>query len=157
MTTEIENTVVAGEGNSKRPGFLSVLCVLSFIWEGLMILCFLIALLCSGMIFEKIEEMVANQETTAEMGGAQIQGLDQILEMGAGKFSVGMGIAILIFVAMLVSVIQMWKLKRMGFYIYAGINALFLAYNLYQPNYVGAVLDALFIGLYAMNFKHLKN
>ena len=54
----------------------------------------------------------------------------------------------------------MWKMKKMGFYMYAGANLVAFILPIAMLglpfNAMGLVWVILFVGLYGMNLKHLK-
>ena len=134
-----------GLTNEQRPTLLTVLCVLTFIASGLGVL---------GAIFGAI-----GMGTMMSLGGAEG-------EMAAGA---GLMIAVpgLIFaVAKGYGAWQMWQLKKVGFFIYAGaavaslvvtpiVTSVALGFP-FDINIWAIGLTALFVGLYYMNLKVLR-
>lgn len=108
---------------SKRPVFLSILCILSWIWQ-------LIAAVWYVMVL---------------MGG------------GSGLYCV------LAFTAVIISffgVLQMWRLRKMGFFLYVGAFALTIindSFVLEEINTWTTTVAVVFIAMYAIHLKQLKN
>jgi hypothetical protein len=123
-------------GPDKRPLLLSILCILSFVGAGVLI----IVLLATGVL----------------VGVATgVSGLDS----GVGGEWLHF---ILIFVSVviaLIGVIKMWKLKRTGFYLYvAGVGSVFAAQQLLASGsgMVGWVAACASIALYALFLGRFK-
>ncbi len=122
------------EQSSQRPTFLTVLCILSFISCGLGIIGGILLAVGSGAL------------------AAYIPG------MGVG----GMGFSILTLVlniAFLYAVLQMWKQLKMGFYIYVGLQVVSVIAPLIFGipfSVLGLIFPVLFIVLYYLNFKHMN-
>lgn len=132
-----EETTQATAEAGKRPGFLTVLCILTFIGSGLGTLFMLLATVGMGALMESIPGM------GAAMGG------------GTAYFAVGTVLA----AASLFGAIQMWKLKKTGFFIYAGANVVGIIMPLIFGmgfSAMGAVFPILFIVLYYLNVKHMS-
>lgn len=137
----------------KRPVFLTVLCILSFIAAGFAILGYgaLIAVVgVATAAVGKIEDM-AN-----EAGGS--------MTMSSGP-SAGLTWAYIIlgFVTTLVAlfgVIKMWKLKKMGFFLYTGATVvsmiMSIVYSGFGPATFGLVISVGFIVMYGLNLKSMK-
>ncbi len=131
--TSVENNAEVG----KRPGFLTALCILTFIGSGLGALFMLLATVGMGAL------------------AAKIPGLGAAMAGGTAYFAVATVLAI----ASLYGAIQMWKLKKMGFFIYAGANVIgFIAPLIFGLPFsaMGAIWPILFIVLYYLNVKHMN-
>ena len=130
-----------GAASGARPTFLTVLCILTFIGSGLSTLLFILATIA----FTAMADLLS-----------KVPGMDGLLSGGIAFFAV---FAILAG-ASLFGAIQMWKLKKMGFYLYVGANVLAFVLPLLwikMPfNAMGLVWLGLFITLYGLNLKHLK-
>lgn len=140
----------------KRPQFLTVLCILSFIWSGFLLLCLVLGLCFSGLIFSAIEKLQSGAEGMPPMGETQQQALQTLIDIGPQKFIMGIAIAIIAYMTSLLGVVKMWELKKYGFYIYATVNGLGLTYDLISGSYFMAFITIAFLGMYISNFKHLK-
>lgn len=149
-----------------RPTFLKVLCILSFIWLGLMIIFGFLGyggmkMMASG----KMEEIIAQsgdptamtkwEEAQAKMAETGLT-MDQLASLSL----MGAGIAVLA----LIGVILMWKLKRSGFYLYAVVQLVGLLLPILMggkmqmsgSGLIGPLLTILFIILFGMNLKHMR-
>lgn len=122
----------------KRPGFITVLCILTFIGSGLGILGGILMLVGSGML---AGSSFGSLLGAAAGGGALYGGL--IL---AGNL------------ACLFGAIQMWKLKKMGFYIYIAGSLI----GIIAPIAIGAgfnvgsvIFPVAFMVMYGINLKHM--
>jgi len=125
---------------SQRPAFLAVLCVLTWIFRGISLLFIIIGLIAASVL------------------GAWIS------KLGIGGIGTGVLwsiIFLILNVAVFYGAIMMWKMKKMGFYIYLGAIVILF----FLPLFYGAfgfvwwrflIFTALFPVLYALNLKHLK-
>jgi hypothetical protein len=122
---------------AKRPGFLTALCVLTFIGSGLGTLFMILATVGMGALMESIPGMADL------MGG------------GTAYFAVGA----ILSAGSLYGAIQMWKLKKIGFFIYAAAGVLGIITPLLfgiSFSTMGAIFPILFIVLYYLNVKHME-
>jgi len=124
-----------------RPTFLTVLCILTFIGSGLSALFLLIGLVAAGAL----TSWLGNIPGMGDMGG-----------LGSGYLVIVLVLAL----ASLYGAIMMWKLKKMGFYLYSGANVIALVVPIIMASgkfsFFGLIITALFIILYGLNLKHLK-
>jgi len=136
-TTTAESTVENAPANVGRPGFLTALCILTFIGSGLGVLFMILFTVGMGALMDAIP------------------GLGAITEAGTAYF----GVSAFLAAASLYGAIQMWGLKKMGFFIYTGANILMivlpLAFGL-PFSIFGTVIAVLFVVLYFLNFKHMN-
>ncbi len=140
---------------AKRPVFLTVLCILSFVAAGLAILGYITLI---GLMGAASVAVAGMEGMSNEMGAAMSEA------MSSGP-STGMTWAYIIigFVTVIVSlfgVIKMWKLQKSGFMMYVGATVVSLimtiVYSGFAASIMGIVFSALFIVLYGLNLKHLK-
>ncbi|MES2762225.1 MAG: hypothetical protein V4677_08460 [Bacteroidota bacterium] len=141
---------------AKRPQYLTVLCILSFIWSGLMLLCLFLGLCFSRYIFEMAEKLLSGAEGMPPMAENQQQAIQVLIDLGPQKFLMGIAIAIIIYMTSLLGVVKMWKLQKFGFFIYAAVNGLGLSYDVISGSYFMAAITITFIGMYFSNLKHMK-
>ncbi|MDF2438569.1 MAG: hypothetical protein K0Q95_2945 [Bacteroidota bacterium] len=156
--TNMETAVPA-----KRPQFLNVLCILSFIGTGIGIIMGVYHLATAG----------ASQEAIAaldSMGGedmAAIPGMESMMDgaIAAAKYAyVLAALEIVCNLLCLFGVLQMWKLKKMGFYIYlvAQLIAIVAPLILVGGGLFGglmlvmAIFPIAFIVMYGLNLKHMQ-
>lgn len=95
----------------KRPETLSILCVLTFIGSGLAAFSNLVIYLSYNMLFE-----------TYESGGLNLPGTDLIFSYTKSFFFVSS----IFYSISLAGAIRMWRLKKVGFHIYAIAQILLL-------------------------------
>lgn len=119
------------EGAKQRPTFLTVLCILTFIGSGLGLLFGLIGLFAAGAI----------------------ESLGKYLPLGLDSGLFKSIILLILMAGSLYGAILMWKLQKLGFYIYAAANVilLILGFSIWS-----LLFTALFIVLYGLNLKHLE-
>ena len=148
-TTNSSGTAEAG----KRPVFLTVLCILSFIAAGFGILGYITAITAMG----------AASAITSGMSGLEgMEGMSEAME-SVGP-SMGMTWAYIIVgflttIVALVGVLKMWKLKAQGFMLYAGATVVSIimgiVYSGFGASIAGIVIGGAFIAMYYINKKHM--
>ena len=94
---------MAEETTNKRPGLVSVLCILSFIGSGLGVLFSLLGVIGVGALFSFLENVPGMGDALTGSGGVGFLVMNLVLNGGT-----------------LFGAIMMWKMKKMGFWIYAG-------------------------------------
>lgn len=125
-------------GNATRPGMLTVLCILSFIANGLGLLILFLLLVAAGTISSLLPDSLSSM-----FAGGTTQTIVSLIGCAAAFYGV----------------LQMWSLKKMGFYIYTGAQLLGLIAPLMfggEFSVMGAIFAALFIVLYYLNLKHMN-
>jgi hypothetical protein len=144
-TTEFAN----GTEPAQRPTFLKVLCILTFISAGLGCLMSLITPLIADMYINFLQNSPNYDEV--KMADA-IKLLQAGWEYYAPSF--------LLTLLSLSGAILMWKLKKIGFHLYAAANlALLFIPTLVVGipiSMVAIAITIIFISMYAVNFKHLS-
>jgi hypothetical protein len=169
MEGQFDNTLVSEmEGKPKRPRFLTVLCVFSFVCVGIAI-----AFAIFNEVYNTPENMRENLEKVRERSPAQAQQMEKAIEMRENTTwgKVQNFVFILIELVSLLGVVMMFNLKRMGFYIYAAIEILPYSMMFFgdgSADFGGSkgsnivfgviflLIDLGFVVMYAMNLKHLK-
>ena len=146
----MENIELTNENlTPTRPLFLKVLCILTFISSGIGCL----SALLTPVFAETIIELIQNSPKYDE---ADMADAIMVLNAGWGYYSVMFVLA----TASLTGAILMWKLRKIGFHIYALANsiALFVPILMFSMpiSWSGILLTACFIALYALNLKHMK-
>ena len=133
----------------KRPVFLTVLCILTFISAGIGSLSALFTPLYSEQIIAFIQSSPSYDET--DMADAIV-----VLRAGWSYYLLMFSLAF----ASLAGAFLMWRLKKIGFHIYALANsaALFVPMLMFSMPmaWSGILLTACFVGLYALNLKYMK-
>ena len=159
-------------GANKRPTFLTVLCILSFIGGAWGIIGGVMNM-SAGAGTEALSEMSTQmEEAKAQMGDDAASGVagsmmdaaaDVAMKAAANAKQIGISNIVLAIISLL-GVWMMWNLKKNGFYLYtlATIGGLlvpliFLGVNLVSilSVGVGGLIGVVFIILYGMNLKHM--
>ena len=147
---EDNNTIddyLTEEEIAKRPKFLKVLCILSFIGTGISVIAYVI----SAIYFLKFSSgVLTNNEISTEIQS----------RFFTGYFIAGVFTTILSFVG----VIKIWRLQKIGYYIYISSTAISIIIRIVQSigsslsaaGITGIVFTVIFAILYSVNFKHLK-
>jgi hypothetical protein len=152
-----ENTVLE---KKKLPAFLKILCILSFVGIGVYLVTYIF-----GYIYVKtlIEDSRLLNEAFGEGSDVSITLKDSEPLMKNGiLYNILSMVGCII---CLVGVIMMWKLKKVGFYIYivGEIAPMALPFILLGGfgalsgfSLVLGIIPIIFIALYALNLKHLE-
>ncbi len=148
MSEETTQSTETTAGAAKRPVFLTVLCILSFIAAGFAILGYITAITLMGA-------------ATAAMGA--MEGMEGMSEITSAGPSAGMTWAYIIVgfvttIVALLGVIKMWKLKKQGFMMYAGATVASMIMGIVYSGFgIGAVIVPIaFIVMYYLNVKHMN-
>lgn len=137
-----------------QPQGIKVLCVLTFIYSGIVGFCALLGMLFAKPFFEKLNE--SYDTIIASMSETQVKQIQMIMEFGSGKFIIACGAYLLILGLSFFGAWQMWQMKYKGFIMYLIANSCFLISNLISFNIFMSALDILFIVLYYRQSKALK-
>lgn len=141
--------IINGNDVPKRPTFLTVLCILSFISGGLGSLSALITPMFSDLMIEFLKNSPNYDETLMDE-------TIMLLHAGWGYYLITFVFAM----CSLVGVFFMWKLKKIGFHFYAlsNLGLLFAPMLMFDMaiSWAGIFLTASFILLYAVNLKFMK-
>ena len=136
---------MAEETTQQRPTLVTVLCILSFIGSGLSILSYLLLTVGAGAIMSFLDNIPGMGEALAGSG------------IGAGTAFL---LLMLIFnIGTLFGAIMMWKMKKIGFWIYSGsfvvqfILPMIMASGPFRIFLL--IVMAAFIVLYGINLKHM--
>lgn len=175
MENQFENTLSNEMGDQPaRPQFLTVLCILSFIAAGLMFVMTIFGIITNTpeKQQEQIEQMRQFSPATAEQFEATL-----LEQQNSTMAKIQPYLTILLILVSVLGVIQMFNLKKTGFYLYlAGelVPYLFMIAGGKQAmSMMGSmggavetmaiaamvlmlVFDIVFIVMYALNLKHMK-
>lgn len=125
----------------KRPAFLTVICILSFVGIGLAIIGYVAALTLMGVAQAAI--------STATEGVAEGPSTAIIWIYIIGGFVSA--------IVQLIGVAKMWKLQKSGFLLYTIPSVLMVILGvLYGGFTFGVIFPIAFIVMYGLNLKHLK-
>ncbi|MES2139559.1 MAG: hypothetical protein V4511_07605 [Bacteroidota bacterium] len=151
---------------AKRPKFLTVLCILSFVGIGISLVSGILsyfsysALANAGGLLNSIGEGVKDGEKIGESMNA----LASAMGMDYGKWALVALIQALLNIPILVGVLMMWKQKKVGFYIYAPFEIIQpvmpIIFGLGLVGGISAILSLIFaivfVVLYVLNLKHMN-
>ena len=145
MNEEIENI----KPEIGRPKFLSVLCILTFIFTGLGCISSLITPLFAPLL----REFMVNAPNYDEAAMAESM---RVIEAGWGYYL----LTLLLNLGSLTGAVLMWKLNKNGFHFYALSNSamlflptLFLGISI---SWFAIFFTVGFIGMYALHLKFMK-
>jgi hypothetical protein len=153
MSENVEN-----QGAAKRPAFLTVLCILSFIAAGISIIGLAIGSAAKGVVDSAggLGEMQGMEGLGASTDPAVTDALAKAEAAFSWPSMIG---AILLTIIGLIGVIKMWKLQKQGYYIYTGAAVV----GLILPVVLGAgfsvfslIITAAFVVMYGLNLKHMN-
>jgi len=134
---------------AKRPLFLTILCILTFISTVLA----MISSLVMPFVGEKLVELM---QAAPDYDEEKAQEGIKVMTAGWNYY----GVTFLLALSSFSGAFLMWKQKRNGFYVYAVTNLALLfvpTIILGSPITIFPVLlTVLFIALYALNIKHLS-
>ena len=145
----------------KRPQFLTVLCILTFIGSGLTFIGAIwgyISIKISAPVLENMGN--TSGDTYGMMSGIQ-EAMMKAVENAVPNMIIGLVCSLLC----LYGALQMWKLKKMGFFIYSvgEITPAIAGFFLGGGGLIGAagsimwlVFAIVWIVLYAVNLKHMN-
>ncbi len=139
------------QSTGKRPVFLTVLCILSFIAAGFAVFGYITVITLMGAA------------TALTSGMEAMEGMEGMSALTAATPSAGMTWAYVIVgfvttILALIGVLKMWKLKKQGFMIYAGASIVSLIMSIVYSGFgvFGAVITVAFIVMYYLNVKHMN-
>ena len=154
----MEQTNNGGEA-AKRPVFLTVLCILSFIAAGFAILGYIAVIGLMGAA-SAVSGMASDM--SAEMGSEMNDAMSAAMAAtpGVGLTWAYIIVGFLTTIVGLFGVIKMWKLQKSGFMMYVGATVVSLimgiVYSGFGASIVGIVISAGFIVMYFLNTKAMK-
>lgn len=171
MTEQFDNTLVTEiDGKPKRPQFLKVLCILSFVACGL-----IIGIMPLSIYFnseEKVIERIEMLKETAPSMAQQVEN-DYYAQKDTVWYKIQYYVIILYELVVLLTVVMMWNLKRLGFYLYSALELLPYIGLLFSEGssveigeggkaagvifmVIVVILDLTFVVMYGLNLKHMK-
>lgn len=132
----------------KRPGLLTVLCILTFIGSGLS----MVSGLVIGAFFDSFVVVLADVAKTYNLPGMEL-----VTEGTPGFFF----ISALLYAGSLAGALLMWKMFRNGFHIYTICQILLIIspmyfYKLTGPSVPDLIFTGIFVILYSMNLRIMK-
>lgn len=170
------NKEIRDEGTSfqpKRPQFLTVLCILTFISTGMDILSGFPKLLggpmsAADMNEEKVEMLKSIdqlRELNMESFAVMIEKLIRMMEGLNAHFYASTAVALVVLMAGLSAAILMWTGRKIGFHVYIGYSLVsaMQVYLFVSPSDIPSIVvilnllvSGLFVFLYSRNLKWLQ-
>jgi hypothetical protein len=155
----MEETNMGGTEPAKMPQFLKVLCILSFIGTGIM----LIMGIVNYLSLTAMAAMGSMGGSAGEMGQA-MNSMVSALDMDYGKMATSALVAGVINIPIFLGAFMMWKRKRIGFFIYAifeigqAIVPVFVigGFTGIITTIFYALIAIAFIIMYGVNLKHMS-
>ncbi|HEX2617236.1 MAG TPA: hypothetical protein VHL57_06815 [Flavobacteriales bacterium] len=153
-------------GTPERPQGLKVICILAFILLSLAILAGLFGWMGMKMIASGTAEEMAAQSGDANAMAQIEEAKAKVAEMGltVDQFASMCMYSALLGVVALIGAIMMWKLRKMGFYLFVVAEVLAIALPflmggkpaLNMQTGISWGITVLFMGLFANNLKHMR-
>jgi hypothetical protein len=159
----MEQTNIEAGVPAKRPQFITVLCILTWIGCG-------IGLIASVMGYFAVQTAGAMMDVAAASDpeamdlASTMPGMEEA--MNAMKYAgVSLAVGILGTILCFAGSMMMWKLKKTGFYVYVAgqiiplvISAVLIGASAFGgfALVMGAIFPVLFIVLYGLNLKHMS-
>ncbi len=161
------------EQEEKRPTFLTVLCILTFINIGINRLTLLFQLAVGPSTEEEmLAERVELTKSASQMEDAGMDGIagmmDQLMAMTAEiqeSFYLAMSVSLVIYLVGLFGALKMWQGKKIGFHFYIVYSLLAVGgvYLYISPQNIpsisiifGLILSGIFVFMYSRNLSWLK-
>lgn len=156
-----------------RPSFLTVLCILSFIFIGFSLVFGIIGVLNGPLSSDQItEQKVELTKSADEMRSLDMESfavmMEQIQRMSESlnaNFYASSILSVVVIVLGFMGVLQMWKGKKLGFHLYIGYSLLsimqiyFFVSPADIPSFVviwNLIISAIFVFMYSRNLKWLS-
>lgn len=168
MEQTSDSKEVLSDAPAKRPVFLTVLCILSYIGSSLWMLFSLHAMFFSTWIIGMAVKLTTapaaedlNFPGAADLATAFATAA--IISEYGTLFIIGAVISFVLALLSITGVTLMWKTKKIGFWIYSVSNAMVMCMLIWLDNnnlLGGSILSSLitigFITMYSINLKHMK-
>lgn len=157
----MENNLSIENELPKRPQFITVLCILSFIGN----IFYFIWSLWAYFSIKASENFIHSMTSSKDDAHGVISGMQESMLKASENAIPNLIIGLLCSAICFYGAIQMWKLKKTGFFIYSvgeiipAIAAFFLGGDGLIGGagaVVGLLLVMVWIVLYAINFKHFR-
>jgi len=148
----MENPFEEEQELGKRPVLLTVLCVLTFIGTAFSILSALVLSFMPDTFSASMQEQFAQM-----MGEEQAEGMVEAMVSGMRSAPY----LLVLYIINLFGAIQMFRLRKMGFFIYVAAQVLIWIFPVIMGGpatslIMSGIWTAVFITLYAINLKFMK-
>lgn len=158
------------ENRQTRPAMLTVICILTFIGSGWSILSNLFTLFTGGMAGDATMQMEQFSSMAGDVEGSSLMSnlLNSSMSLLQVTFQYAREIALfglVLSVISLIGAIMMFRMRRMGFYLYTTAQILsllvlpyFAGFSMlvFMSIFMSLIFVILFVTLYAVNLKYMK-
>jgi len=136
------------ETKTKRPGLLTVICILTYVGSGMNVISSLVIFL----FFDAFKVVAANIAKTFNLPG---------MEMLINGPAIFFAASALIYAGAITGALLMWQLRKVGFHVYTISQILLVIAPMYffklsGPGLMDILLAGAFILLYSMNLKAMS-
>ncbi|HEX8515642.1 MAG TPA: hypothetical protein VF868_05535 [Bacteroidia bacterium] len=159
----MEQTNIEAGVTAKRPQFITVLCILTWIGCGVGLIASVMGYFAVQTAGAMMDVASASDPEAMDMA-ATMPGMEEA--MNAMKYAgVSLAVGILGIILCFAGSMMMWKLKKAGFYLYAVgqivplvVSAVLIGASAFGgfALVMGAIFPVLFIVLYGLNLKHMN-
>jgi len=162
MEEVIVNEIIENQKSKKRPPFLTVLCILSFVGIGIAIIS---SIINAFQIESSVDQLLQTQEQLNNSGvnfGSFDSYAANLTQWGVLVYSFNIFASLIL----LVGVLLMWNLKKVGYYIYIIFELLplilsivFLGFGNFITTITfvfGFIFSLAFVIMYGVNLKHMS-
>jgi hypothetical protein len=138
-----EQTTHESVGGAKtRPTLLTVMCIISWVFQGILAILLLLGAVAAAAI------TVGTQY--AEANGAVVT--------AGSNIWLTVAIAMVLLIVGFIGVLKMWKLKKQGFFLYVGAGVAGVIVDITMGagiSLFSLLITAVFVVLYGLNLKHM--
>jgi hypothetical protein len=160
----MEETNTGAALPAKRPTFLTVLCILSFIGIGFSLIGGIMGYFSYSTMASAGDMFGGLKGEGAEEMGEAMNAMADVMGMDYGKMALNSLVVALLNIPILIGVLMMWKQKKTGFFVYTAFELIqcvmpFILVGGLAGGISGvlyAIVAIVFIVLYGLNLKHMS-
>src|ERR1035437_673990 len=149
---------------AKRPTFITVLCILSFVGVAFSLIGGIMNYFTYSALASSGDMLGAMKTAGGEQMGQAMNAIADVMGMDYGKMAMNAIVVGLLNIPILVGALLMWKQKKMGFYVYSVFELIqcvmpFVLVGGLVAGLMGtvmAIVAIVFIVLYGLNLKHMS-
>lgn len=159
----MEETNTGAATPAKRPTFLTVLCILSFVGVAFSLIGGIMGYFSYSTLASAGDMFGGMKAEGAEEMGEAMNAMADVMGLDYGKMAMNSLVVALLNIPILIGVLMMWKQKKTGFFIYAATELIqavvpFIIVGGLAGGISGvlyAIVAIVFIVLYGLNLKHM--
>jgi len=160
----MEETNIGTALPAKRPTFLTVLCILSFIGIGFSLIGGIMGYFSYSALASAGDMFGGMKTESGEQMGQVMNSMADTLGLDYGKMALNSLVVALLNIPILIGVLMMWKQKKTGFYVYTAVELIqcimpFILVGGVAGGLAGvlyAIVAVVFIVLYGLNLKSMS-